>query len=336
VDYLITIGIIFYLLFIMYGANQVETGALSIDTLRMFLYSLSVFVFLIAPFSLQAVTISLNPANPDLRNMIDPVHAMFVAGFALFCATFGYNMIRSEETREWLAGRLSAYNPNSAVHLSAVLLMLLVAALNTFQFVLTGGLDGVAESVETTGVSIYANLFETALWLVAAFLGTGFAIRRTLPATFERLGLRIPISRDAIIGTGAGIALFFSSMIFTAVWQSLTDPETFAQQIRAAEGFSRQLQSLPVILLVAGGAAIGEEIFMRGALQPVFGIGLTSAFFALLHNQYLLTPTFVFIFFVGVVFGLVRRNVSTTAAVIAHFVYNIAPFLLVILIGESI
>jgi membrane protease YdiL (CAAX protease family) len=88
--------------------------------------------------------------------------------------------------------------------------------------------------------------------------------------------------------------------------------------------------------LVAGGAAIGEEIFMRGALQPVFGIGLTSAFFALLHSQYLLTPTFAFIFFVGVVFGIVRRNVGTTSAVIAHFIYNVAPFLLVILLGETI
>jgi membrane protease YdiL (CAAX protease family) len=50
----------------------------------------------------------------------------------------------------------------------------------------------------------------------------------------------------------------------------------------------------------------------------------------------LLTPTFVFIFLVSVVFGLVRRNLSTSAAVIAHFVYNVAPFLLVILVGEPI
>jgi uncharacterized protein len=336
VDSLITIGVIFYLLFIMYSANQVEIGEWSIDKLRMFLYSLSVFVFLIAPFSLQALTISLNPNNEELRDLIDPAQAMLVAGFALFCATFGYNMIRSEETREWLASRLTAYKPDSAVHLSAVLLMLLVLTLNMFQFVLTGGLDGVAEAVETAGVSIYASLFEMALWLVAAFLGVGFAIRRSMQATLERLGLRMPTTRDATFGIGVGIGLFLSSMIFTAVWQSLSDPESFAQQIRAAEGFSRQIQTVPVILLVAGGAAIGEEIFMRGALQPIFGIGLTSAFFALLHSQYLLTPTFVFIFFVGVAFGVVRRRISTTAAVFAHFVYNVTPSLLAILLGESI
>ena len=193
-DSIVTIGVIFYLLFIMYGANQVEAGDRPADTLRMFLYSLSVFVFLIAPFSLQALTISLNPANAELRDMIDPLQAMIVAGFALFCATFGYNLIRSEETREWLAGRLTAYKPNSAVHLTAVLLALLVLTLNMFQFVLTGGLDGVAESVEAAGVSVFASLFETVLWLVAAFLGVGFAIRRTMPATLERLGLplRLP------------------------------------------------------------------------------------------------------------------------------------------------
>lgn len=335
-DSIITIGVIFYLLFIMYAANQVEIGEWPIDTLRMFLYSLSVFVFLIAPFSLQALTISLNPANEDLRDIINPFQAMVLAGFALFCATFGYNLIRSEEARDWLARRLTAYNPNSAVHLTAVLLALLVLALNMFQFVLTGGLEGVAESVESSGISIYASLFETVLWLVAAFLGVGFAIRRTMAATLERLGLRIPTSRDVLVGVGIGIGLFIASAIFTAIWQLLTDPETFARQIRAAEGFTRQLQTLPIILLVTGGAAIGEEIFMRGALQPVFGIGLTSAFFALLHTQYLLTPTFVFIFVVGVVFGIVRRNIGTTAAVLAHFVYNVAPFLLAMLIGEPI
>lgn len=335
-DSIITIGVIFYLLFIMYAANQVEIGEWPIDTLRMFLYSLSVFVFLIAPFSLQALIISLNPANEDLRDIINPFQAMVLAGFALFCATFGYNLIRSEEARDWLARRLTAYNPNSAVHLTAVLLALLVLALNMFQFVLTGGLEGVAESVESSGISIYASLFETVLWLVAAFLGVGFAIRRTMAATLERLGLRIPTSRDVLVGAGIGIGLFIASAIFTAIWQLLTDPETFARQIRAAEGFTRQLQTLPIILLVTGGAAIGEEIFMRGALQPVFGIGLTSAFFALLHTQYLLTPTFVFIFVVGVVFGIVRRNIGTTAAVLAHFVYNVAPFLLAMLIGEPI
>ena len=139
-----------------------------------------------------------------------------------------------------------------------------------------------------------------------------------------------------LTGVGIGIGLFLASVIFTAVWQSLADPETFAQQIRAAEGFTRQLQTLPVILLVTGGAAVGEEIFMRGALQPIFGIGLTSAFFALLHTQYLLTPTFGFIFLVGVVLGLIRRNVGTTAALLAHFVYNVAPFILAMLIGETI
>ena len=94
---------------------------------------------------------------------------MALAGFALFGATFIYNLIRSEDTREWLAGRLSAYNPNSAVHLSAIVLALLVVVLNIFQFVLTGGLDGVTESVETSGISIYASSFETVLWLARHF-----------------------------------------------------------------------------------------------------------------------------------------------------------------------
>lgn len=320
----------------MYTANMADAGQWQAGTVRLFLYSLSAFIFLVAPFSLQALMVTTQPRNQDLRELIDPLHAMILAVFALTSASFSYNLIRSDEAREWLSGRLPGYKPESLVHLSAILLTLLVLTFSGFQFMLTGGLAGVAESLESTEISPSASLFETALWLVAAVLGVGYAIRRTMPQTLERLGLRLPTAADGWIGVGVGFGLFVASVLFSIVWQLLADPATFAEQIRAAEGFSSQLRSLPLILLVAGGAAFGEEIFMRGALQPVLGLWATSAFFALLHSQYLLTPLFIFILFVGLTFGLLRRRVSTTAAIIAHLVYNLAPFLIPVLTGGSL
>jgi len=60
-------------------------------------------------------------------------------------------------------------------------------------------------------------------------------------------------------------------------------------------------------------------------------LGLTSLFFALVHMQYTLTPATLIIFVVAVGLGILRRRQSTTAAIIAHFVYNFVQLALAIL-----
>lgn len=334
-DWFIILGILFYFLFIMYAANHVDLGVWPAGTVRLFLYSLSAFLFLIGPFGMQAITISLQSGNEELRQMIDPLQVGLVSILAIACATFTANLIRAEEVRTWLAQRVKGYNPESTVHLTAVLLVLVVLCLNLFQFVLSGGLDGVAQALEESNTVSFSSVFETVLFVAAAFLGVGYAIRRTMPDALQRLGLRLPIRQDVLSGAILGISLYLLSIVYTLIWAQLVDPQTFAEQTRAAQQLSNQMETIPLIILVAGGAAVGEEVFMRGALQPVFGIWLTSAFFALLHSQYLLTPTIIFIFVIGFAFGQIRWRISTTAAIFAHFVYNIAPFVLLIVLGGT-
>ena len=91
---------------------------------------------------------------------------------------------------------------------------------------------------------------------------------------------------------------------------------------------TRLLRPLLLGFVLAISSAAGEEILYRGALQPVYGIVLTSIFFALLHLQYTLTPASLLILIVGFALGWVRQRQSTSAAIIAHFVYNFIPFLL--------
>ena len=50
------------------------------------------------------------------------------------------------------------------------------------------------------------------------------------------------------------------------------------------------LGSIPGILTLGLAAGIGEETLFRGALQPRFGLLITSLLFALLHSQYGITP----------------------------------------------
>jgi uncharacterized protein len=73
----------------------------------------------------------------------------------------------------------------------------------------------------------------------------------------------------------------------------------------------------------------------RGALQPVFGLWITSIFFALLHTQYTLTPASLTIVVVALGLGWLRRRYSTAASIVAHFVYNFVLLALPLLFSST-
>ncbi|GIK28165.1 MAG: CPBP family intramembrane metalloprotease [Chloroflexi bacterium] len=335
-DTLLLIATLLYLMFVIYAANQVQAGLWEPSIIRLCLMSLVGLLFILAPCSLQALILSSDPALSGQFTPISPFQALFVAAFASAAALFSYQILQRPELRVSVARYIKGYNPESQVHLTAVVLCLLALTAVAFNFMLAGGVSGIADSYEQSELSLRTSILESALFVAAGFLGVGFAIRRGGPASLDRLGLRIPTRNDVITGVVLGIALYGVAAVFSTVWITLSDPQTFAEQTRATQEINSQLASLPVAILVGGGAAIGEEVFIRGALQPIFGLWLTSAFFALLHSQYLLTPTLALMFVLGLSFGRLRQLQSTTAAVIAHFIYNIVPFALYALGGGGL
>jgi len=66
----------------------------------------------------------------------------------------------------------------------------------------------------------------------------------------------------------------------------------------------------------------GEEVTIRGALQPRLGIVLTSVLFACGHVQYswwgMLT-----IALLGMLLGGVRRLTNTSTAIVVHSLYDV-------------
>lgn len=325
---ILLIAVLLYLMFVIYAANQVQIGLWEPNIIRLCLMSLVGLLFILAPCSIQALILSGDPALEGAFPPVSPPHALFVAAFAGGTALLSYQLIQRPELRTFVARYVKGFNPESPVHLTAIILCLLALTAVAFNFMLAGGVSGIAESYAQSELSLWSSILETSMYIAAAFWGVGFAIRRGGLASLERLGLRAPTQNDVIVGVVMGVALYGVSVIFGAVWMALSDPQTFAEQTRASQEIVNQLSSLPVAVLVVGGAAVGEEIFIRGALQPVFGLWLTSAFFALLHSQYLLTPTLALVFVLGLSFGRLRQLQSTTAAVIAHLVYNVVPFVL--------
>ena len=106
-----------------------------------------------------------------------------------------------------------------------------------------------------------------------------------------------------------------------AIW-ALLDPEQAEQLGNLNEALLAGFDSVGEWLILALASGIGEEMLFRGALQPVFGLPITSLLFAIVHIQYGLTPITIVVFFLGLILGLVRRYSNTTVAIYVHFSYN--------------
>ena len=76
------------------------------------------------------------------------------------------------------------------------------------------------------------------------------------------------------------------------------------------------------IVSIGLAAAVGEEPIFRGALQPRFGLVLSSLLFALVHSQYGISLATVIVLALGLVLGIIRQRTNTTTSIITHAVYN--------------
>lgn len=197
----------------------------------------------------------------------------------------------------------------------------------------TASAEGLQQDLLNAYSSAESALDDTSMmaaaYVLLALWGVGWLVRRDWASACKRLGLRFPTTVDVLIGCALGCALYLGVSLMTMVWQSMAPASDFQWQTAAARQlFASMSSSLLLGALVALLAAIGEETLFRGALQPVFGVPITSLFFTAIHLQYVATPAMAIVFVVSLAFGLARAWLSTTAAIIAHVIYNLIPFLL--------
>ena len=226
-------------------------------------------------------------------------------------------------------GETPAFDRLKPVHRVAALLMILQAVLVFWTLALDGQPEGRdLLPADETGALLHVSI-SAALNVTLALLGVGWLTRRDLSAILGRLGLRLPTPKDWLAGLVTAVLLYTSAHVATAIWASAVSPVTFEAQTRTARFIFETLSgSLVASLLFACLTGISEEILYRGALQPVFGILLSSLFFTLIHVQYAFTPAALILFLVSLGFALLRKRYSTSAAIIAHASYNFLPFLL--------
>ena len=219
--------------------------------------------------------------------------------------------------RSFLA-RFIELDPASPVHLTALVLVGYLVG-NT---ALSLSQDFLQQLNETElSISKFDVLLQQASFALLALTGVGLFFRRDLDDVFYRLGLVKPTLRQLMMGSGVIVMLVLIQAIIGGIW-ALLNPEQAAQLGSLNDALLAGFDSIGEWFILAIASGIGEETLFRGALQPIFGLPLTSFLFAIVHIQYGLTPITIVVFFLGLILGLVRRFTNTTVAIYVHFGYN--------------
>ncbi len=161
-------------------------------------------------------------------------------------------------------------------------------------------------------------------YVLLAFAGVGWMVRRDLGEAAARLGLAWGGWRDLLVAALALGALWGLNTGADLLQQRLF-PDLWASDRRVTEAIASGMGPGRALLLGLS-AGVGEEITLRGALQPRLGILLTSAFFGALHVQYSWYGMLV-ILALGLILGWTRRATNTTVAILAHTAYDVIAVL---------
>jgi CAAX protease family protein len=149
----------------------------------------------------------------------------------------------------------------------------------------------------------------------------GLFVRRDLRQSLRRLGI-VRLDLRAIAISAFAVLPFAVVAALTVLFVDFVQPGTMERLAETVTDITGGQTSLQFGLVLGISAAVGEETLFRGALQPKYGLVFTSLIFALLHVQYDLLLIVASLFPVGIILGLERKYLGTTASMITHALYN--------------
>jgi len=132
--------------------------------------------------------------------------------------------------------------------------------------------DPNSEAPSSGALVLTAGVF----YLLMSLVGLGLLLVQDLEFNTAVLGDGSDVGRDALLGAGAGLLV----VGLTWLCRGLESVQTLNEELRSLLG----RPSSSAIALLAVSSAVGEEIFFRGALQPLLGFWITAGLFGLLHG----------------------------------------------------
>jgi len=216
--------------------------------------------------------------------------------------------------------RFTPINPESPLDMSALSIFLAVLGL-----LIVATLDAPEpDQVEEVDYATLIAQFLGFIGLSYAVVGTN--LRRSFTQANFRLGLNRPSVKTVLIACGFFVlALVVNG--FAGVLTEIFQPSTSEDIQQGLEDLTGEFQSPLGAVAIGVSAGVGEELFFRGALQPKFGIILTSVCFALLHANYGLSFVTLGVFGMALIFGFMRMRYGTVAAMITHGLVNFVAVL---------
>jgi membrane protease YdiL (CAAX protease family) len=210
-------------------------------------------------------------------------------------------------------------SPGHTDRLTAAIALVLLLIPVPFQLLsddLMGIVKGNGQPLADVG-SLVAQLIGEVVFALSA---VGLWVGRDLRAVRERLGLggvrlrQLGIAAAglaAVGGANAGME-WLERTRFHALW--LRDQDM--TKLIAGD------LSIGAALVLGVSAGVGEELMVRGALQPRVGLVWASLLFAAAHVQYTWFGMLTIVL-LGMTLGWVRKSANTTTAIVVHVLYDI-------------
>lgn len=277
-----------------------------------------ILLFVNLPVFLMGLALLLVPSEQLEATQIGSSFSAYrPAGLALLLSAVWGLLATLPETRRLLR-RVMPLDPASPVHALALVLAGYLVG-NSIVTLTQGGLEGLAQT--SSAASIVDVVASELLYALVGIAGVGFLVRRQGWKLLDRLGLQMPTRRQ-IRESLRWIVLLIGLQWLAGVIFLLTDPDQ-AEALNNLNTLLLENIDTPIEWFALSlSAGVGEEVLFRGALQPVFGLWVTSFLFAMAHIQYGFTVATVLVFVIGVVLGLIRQRYNTTVAIFVHFTYN--------------
>ncbi|MFQ5593923.1 MAG: lysostaphin resistance A-like protein [Anaerolineae bacterium] len=222
-----------------------------------------------------------------------------------------------------LLARLIPIDPDSLVHTTALVYAVYLVGNTVASWPV---INALAQD-EALAQQFFGQFGLSDAWLsglvfaTMAVIGVGLLSRRRWREVMARLKVGRLSGRQLAWAGGAVILLLAIEVAISQTWQIL-DPAGYERVGGLTDAFIGAFLSPVGALTVGLAAGIGEELLFRGALQPRFGIFLTTLLFTFAHAQYSLSPALIGVFVVGFGLGVVRNRANTTASILVHASFN--------------
>ena len=243
----------------------------------------------------------------------------------LLLISLGFGLPMLKPFRRLLA-LVTPIDPDSPTDMTGLAVLLAILGL----LIATATMAPGPTSLTEVAPGIFDLVLQAVVFVLVAYITVGWRIVRTFSQATARLGITRPTWTT--LGAAAGFTvLAFLTAFAVNIVALFVQPELAETMSGLTDDLTMNFQNPLGALILGISAGAGEEALFRGALQPRYGIVLTSIVFALLHApQYGLNLAVLGLFGVSVLLGLARNYFGTTTAMIIHAAYNAIQVLLVI------